>query len=306
MNNNKNELVSVILGTKNRFDLFPRALKSLINQTYRNIEIIILDASTDDKTKNYCQTIDDERIKYYYFEHDPGRMETLDLGIKYAKGQYVTFLDDDDEYLPTKIEKQINRFLNCSEDIGLIYTWSDYIDTKTNKIKFRWYPTNKGNVIDKQIEKQSIGSFISWMVRKDIFERIGGIKQETKFPSDWEVGCQIALICKIDFIEESLVKVYIKHTHLRMQEQIISSNESTNNLLDFYLYFLKKYENQFNIFPRSRFSHYLAISRIYARFGKYSEFVKYYKLAFFLKPMNFKLYKSFIKSNLLFLKVKFK
>lgn len=129
-----NEKVSVIIPTYKRYDLLERAIKSVLNQTYRNIEIIVVDDNakfpeirrkTEEIVKKYPQII------YIKNKKNLGGGLTRNVGINKSTSNYIAFLDDDDEFLPTKIEKQYNLFKKLKNDkVGMIYCYVDNYDEK--------------------------------------------------------------------------------------------------------------------------------------------------------------------------------
>ena len=119
-------LVSVIIPTHNRADLVPLAIQSVLQQTYTNLECIVVDDASTDNTEETVRTIIDERIIYLRHENNKHASAARNTGIKYARGEFIAFLDDDDEWLPTKLEKQVPFLLNLHEKVGMIYCWMDY------------------------------------------------------------------------------------------------------------------------------------------------------------------------------------
>lgn len=111
MNYQSKSLVSCIVTTKNRASFFlNRAINSILNQTYQNIELIIINDASNDNTKSFLEKISNEkpRINHFSLDESRGPQFCRNQGIKLANGNYIAFLDDDDEWLPKKIEKQIN------------------------------------------------------------------------------------------------------------------------------------------------------------------------------------------------------
>ena len=111
--------VTVIIPTyKRTVDFLSRAVKSVINQTYPNVEIIVIDDSPSNyemrnSIKEYMDTVVNDDIKYFQNEKNMGGSLARNRGIELATGEYISFLDDDDEYMPEKIEKQV-KFMICS------------------------------------------------------------------------------------------------------------------------------------------------------------------------------------------------
>jgi glycosyltransferase involved in cell wall biosynthesis len=100
-------LVTAVICTYKRAQLVPRAIKSVQEQTYRNIEIIVVDDASPDDTQGVISRIEDPRVRYIRHETNEGLPAGRNTGIRAAKGEYVAFLDDDDEWYPKKIECQI-------------------------------------------------------------------------------------------------------------------------------------------------------------------------------------------------------
>lgn len=102
------KLISAVITTHNRKELLIRAVMSACNQTYQNLEIIVVDDASTDGTGEKLSEIKDSRIRYIYIrpEESKGGNYARNTGIRNAKGEYIAFLDDDDEWLPEKIEKQ--------------------------------------------------------------------------------------------------------------------------------------------------------------------------------------------------------
>ena len=101
--------VSVIIPTYNRQKLLRQALASVLQQTYKDLEVIIVDSSSCKRTHlNNAKTLHlDNRVRYAYKEENRGVAVARNDGIRMASGRYVAFLDDDDVWLPQKVEKQV-------------------------------------------------------------------------------------------------------------------------------------------------------------------------------------------------------
>ena len=115
------ELVSVIMPTyKNSGFILKRAVSSIFNQTYTNWELIIIDDNKEEKYSKIAKQIvlefDDSRIVYLKNDFNLGSAKTRNRGIEFAKGTYITFLDDDDEYLSRKIETQLSLMIEKDAD----------------------------------------------------------------------------------------------------------------------------------------------------------------------------------------------
>ena len=103
-------LVSVVLPTFNRERLLPRAINSVLNQTYKNLELIIVNDGSTDDTEKVVKGYSDKRIRYYKQELNKGGSAARNVGIKLARGELISFQDSDDEWLPEKLERQVRKF----------------------------------------------------------------------------------------------------------------------------------------------------------------------------------------------------
>lgn len=104
--NKFNPLITIIIPVYNGENFLSKAIDSAIGQTYKDIEVLVIDDGSKDKTKEIVQKFSDKRIKYIY-KNNGGVASALNLGINNAKGEYISWLSHDDYYLPDKLEKQV-------------------------------------------------------------------------------------------------------------------------------------------------------------------------------------------------------
>jgi len=130
----KKPLFSIIMASYNRAHLLPRAIKSVLNQTYQNFELIIVDDGSTDDTEQGIQTFEDDgRIIYRKFVENKGMLAARNKGLDLARGDYVALLDSDDELLPEALETAANKFADLSpQGVGVI--WFDDIDFVTKRV----------------------------------------------------------------------------------------------------------------------------------------------------------------------------
>lgn len=106
----KNPTVSVIIPTYNRVHLISRAIRSVLDQSYQDFEIIVVDDDSTDNIEEVVKSFKDKRIKFVKHEKNKGGGAARNTGIRVAQGELIAFLDSDDEWLPEKLEEQINLF----------------------------------------------------------------------------------------------------------------------------------------------------------------------------------------------------
>jgi len=130
---NEKPLVSVIITTYNRAALLPRAINSVLNQTYQNFELIIVDDGSTDNTEEVVRSFNDKRIIYHKHERNKGVLGAKNTGFDLAKGEYNCRLDDDDELLPEALETAVNKFAELASK-GVKILWFDSIDAEKGKL----------------------------------------------------------------------------------------------------------------------------------------------------------------------------
>ena len=158
-----NELVSIIIPSYNRGYILPRAVKSVLSQTYPHFELIIVDDGSTDDTEKIVQDFSDPRIKYIRHPQNKGLSAARNTGIRASRGGFVAFLDSDDEYLPEKIERSIDTFRAVSDRIGMVA--SNYFSVSfAGKVR---HPINDEDV------KRVFPHVSTWVVRRHVLEKIG-------------------------------------------------------------------------------------------------------------------------------------
>lgn len=110
-------MVSVIIPSYNRALTIKRSVFSVLNQTYKDIEVIVVDDCSSDNTREVIESIDDDRLRYYCLEENSGACVARNKGIELAKGEYIAFQDSDDEWLPNKLEVQIKKLKASKADV---------------------------------------------------------------------------------------------------------------------------------------------------------------------------------------------
>ncbi|OJF90672.1 glycosyltransferase family A protein [Alkalibacterium sp. 20] len=201
-------MISVVIPTHNRADLLERAVKSVKEQTIRDLEIIVIsDGSTDDTDLVVNKMMEqDDRIHFITYKTPQGANTARNKGIEAASHDYIAFLDDDDEWLPTKLEKQLNVF-QSNKDIGLVYTGSNliYVHEET---AYDNIPSESGDLAHKILFKNSIGTTSTVMVKKEILEKSGYFDTELAALQDYDLWIRVSQLTQIGVVEEPCINYY--------------------------------------------------------------------------------------------------
>ncbi len=221
---NNNPKVSVIIPTYNRANLLPRAIESVLKQTFKDFELIIVDDGSTDNTKeivnNYIKK--DNRIKYIYQENSGGPAKPKNTGIKIAKGKYIAFLDSDDEWFINKLKKQYHLYEdNKNNNVGLIGCEAISINNETKEKKYiksiKYIEARSPEVLKKTIPK----SFSSVMINKNVFKEIGLIDEKIKICDDFELYIRISRKYNFLFIQEPLFNYYVHENNVSASKNYI-------------------------------------------------------------------------------------
>lgn len=289
---NTSSLVSVIIPTHNRAELVLRAIKSVVQQTYTNLECIVVDDASNDSTEETVRSINDDRIIYLQHENKMHAAASRNTGIKHARGDLIAFLDDDDEWLPTKLEKQVPFILGLPEKVGMVYCWMDYYD-HTGKILREVHPTLSGNIFKETLDKQPIGNSSTLLVRSNVVDDIGGLDESLQRSNDGDFIRRVCQKYEVDFIPEALVNIYIEHGYKRITSE---EKQGIINAIRAETVKFEKFETELKKNPKQRSNIYTLIGLNYSKQRKWKLATKSYLNALCIFPLNKLLFKRILNS----------
>jgi len=198
--------ISIIIPTYNRAHLLPDAVNSVLNQTYQNFEIIIVDDCSTDNTKEVVGKFGDKRIKYIRHSKNKGVSAAFNTGIKNSTGEYLTIVTDDNMLFSQSLEKIVNKFKDVTDsDIGVILGGISYIDEKDNVLKSVLFK-ERGNIFDSILRDAK--PFFPFF-KKEIFKKVGLFDESLSGREDWDLFLRIAKYYQFDFIPELVVKARV-------------------------------------------------------------------------------------------------
>jgi glycosyltransferase involved in cell wall biosynthesis len=288
-------LVTVIIGTKDRAKIIHRAIDSVLGQTYKNIECIIIDGDSQDNTEEIIGLYNDSRIKYIHLSPNPGRGEALKIAMIQAKGEYIVVLDDDDEFLPQKIEKQVAVLMNTNENVGLAYSWTRFWDDGKNIQEEILRNTIRGYVFPYLLDSHALCSFPALMFKKTALKKVGYYFNRTPIDSDWQFACRLCKQFEVEFVPEILQVVHRNHLYERLSLAKTVDKNSLINTLNFNIDFLDEFKDDYAIFRKKQFVHLIPIIGNSSRIKNHEIFFKYSVKAFFINPFSKELIGQFIK-----------
>jgi len=246
-------LVSVIINTRNRPQLILRAVESVLSQDYPNFELLLVDASTNEETKEVARSIEDKRMKYIRIDDEDYFAKTFFYAISLTEGKYVAFNDDDDEWIsPQKLSKQVDLIESLPEEYGVVYCWwgmwYDDINAAAN------FPnkTNRGNLFDQMLYDNAIHGTPSLLVKRHLFDDISAIMDRADvLPSDHFMMTLISRKYKFDFVPEVLVRCHERHGYGSMG-RTPTARFSMKSRVNLQLQFLSQFHEGYKINHRAR------------------------------------------------------
>ncbi|MFD2044561.1 glycosyltransferase family 2 protein [Ornithinibacillus salinisoli] len=215
----KNKLVSVIIPTYQRPLTLSRAINSVLIQTFSNIEVIVV----DDNNPNTDERIETEelmlrysgnpKVKYVKHEFNKNGSAARNTGFKNSKGEYIMLLDDDDEFLPNKVEVQVKCLEKRDSSWGACYT--KYKRLKNGKIDTVCAENQEGNLYFKELCRNLfIQAGSNLMMRREVFEELGGFDETFQRNQDIEFTVRLLKKYKLAYVDE-MGLIYHRHPEKR-------------------------------------------------------------------------------------------
>ncbi len=195
----KKPLISVVIPTYNRAYILPKAIESVFNQTFRDLELIIVDDGSTDETPYLV-------AKYpliYVRKPHRGVSHARNVGVLKAKGEFIAFLDSDDVFVPEKLEKQI-KFLEKKPSYKIVQTEEVWYKGEKRINPKKIHQKAEGWFFDRAI-KLCVVSISTVLIKKEVFEEIGLFDENFPVCEDYEFWLRVSLKMPVGLIKEYLV-----------------------------------------------------------------------------------------------------
>lgn len=201
--------ISIIVPAYNAEDFIARALASALEQTYHNLEVILVDDGSTDATASIVRSIPDPRLGYVY-QPNGGQGRARNRGVQISSGEYITFLDADDFYLPRKVEQQV-EFLRAHPEFKLVYCSALHYRKGRPEIVYRSRTRGRSGRLLPELLQTSYINPNTVMMARGVLDQIGGFNETRYFPEEWELWCRLTLAGHaFGYLDEDLVVVEIR------------------------------------------------------------------------------------------------
>ena len=233
----RSDLVSVVLPTYNRAHLVGRAIRSVLAQTFRHWELLVVDDGSQDDTEQVVRQFVSEAVRYFRLPQNRGGAAALNHGIRNAHGVFVGILEDDDEWLPHKLELQVEAFRTSRlPNLAVVYCWGL---VEQESVLFEPPvpdPPLQGWVLERLIKGERGFPHDGLLIRKEALEVVGGYDERLRRIWDRDIIWRLALVGAFELVPERLVVV---HNHGDR-----ASNATVPSGLDD-LIFMRKFRSEF-------------------------------------------------------------
>ncbi|MBN2188453.1 MAG: glycosyltransferase family 2 protein [Chitinispirillaceae bacterium] len=203
-------LVAVILPTYNRAALIERAVRSVLGQTFRDFELVVVDdGSTDNTAELPVFKNPDPRLRYVKLPENRGVSAARNAGVKTTSAPWLAFLDSDDEWLPEKLEKQV-RWTHAHPDMLIVQTREIWIRHGRRVNPPKTHEKSGGDLFAASLERCMITPS-SAMLKRTLFEEAGGFNESLPACEDYDLWLRITRRCPVGLVDEYLLTRYGGH-----------------------------------------------------------------------------------------------
>lgn len=241
---NEKKLVSVIMPTYNRGDVIGRAVKSVLGQSYTNIELIIIDDGSEDNTKDVINGFHAPGIEYIRLNHNGGACHARNVGISHAKGEYIAFLDSDNAWNKDYINSRIERIEEGEEGVGGYF--GGFVLVRDQNTKYMPNLAARKRMIEYTSNEQFVTEMLysnvidtnTIVLKKEAIEGLNGFNESLKRLQDWEFFFRVLLYSRyqIRFADDRLVTNYVQ------RDSISKDNPAYWQSVE---YFYRTYKDEF-------------------------------------------------------------
>ena len=243
IDHDRGDLVSVVIATHNRPGLLAGAVRSVLEQTYRNLELIVVDDASSAETAEMMGRFRDARIRYLRHAEVRGGSAARNTGIANARGCFIAFLDDDDEWLPQKLACQMERFRE-NPQAGAVYTGFIWMEHQQRRIVDVQIPKKRGYLFDDLMVGNVIGTPSTVVIRRKCFDGVGFFDEALLSSEDIDMWRRLSGSCYFDYVKTPLMR-YGLHGYARVSAdhgKVIGGFEAQ----------LAKFADEFEKRPRAR------------------------------------------------------
>jgi len=215
----KNPKVTVLMSVYNGEKYLREAVDSILGQTFKDFEFLIINDGSTDKTGEILKSYNDPRIKIINNEKNIGLTKSLNTGLRLARGEYIARQDADDISLPTRLEKEL-KFLEQNSNVALVGTDYLFINEKGKVFHVVRCLNGRRKLKEKLLEGNQFGHG-SVMMRKECIHRVGTYREEFRFAQDYDFYLRLVEVYDVANISEPLYKWRINISSVSVTKKVL-------------------------------------------------------------------------------------
>lgn len=270
--------VSIVLPTYNRAHVIGRAIKSVLDQTFQDFELIVVDDGSTDNTHSVVESAHDPRVRYVAHEKNRGLSAGRNTGARAARATYIANQDSDDVWDRDKLKREVAALDAAGAHVGVVYSRieKDFSDGKKEYI-----PSDERGTSGDIHERLLKGNFITMqaaLMKKECFEKVGGFDESLQALQDWDFWIRVSAYYEFVYVPEVGVRV------------AISSDSITRNKkkrLEARSRIIEKHREELRRYPRILAHHVFRAGHAYALSGDMSRARQYLREAWALSFFSF-------------------
>jgi len=271
--NSKQISISVVIPAYNRAGTILVCLKSVLAQTFSPFEVIVVDDCSTDETVRLVRSLDDPRVRCISLDKNSGAQAARNRGIMEAKGDWIAFQDSDDEWLSSKLEKQVKALEGVDYDPWtVVHTNSVWFDTPAGQRLSFEIPVVEGDNVYPLLLSGPAPMFQGMLVSHSALKRIGYLDEKVPSFQEWDTSIRLAQYCRFIYLREPL---FIYHLH---SGETISKNKLQD--INGYQFVIQKFRDEIiRICGEETWSRHLYFQlKKCLNYGLWSEADKYFRL----------------------------
>jgi len=188
--------------------MLERAVASVLGQTLQDFEVLVVDDCADESAESVVRALSHPAVRYIPHEAQGGASSARNTGIGRSRGRYIAFLDDDDEWVPEKLSRQVERFAESEVDPGVVYAGAMKVSERTGEILSVSPPRPLHNGYLDFLRSTRFGTSVP-LIRRECFDRVGVFDEDLPGTQDRDMWIRLAREYRFDFVPDILVRHYL-------------------------------------------------------------------------------------------------
>ncbi len=201
-------LVSVVVPVRNRPRVLQRAVETALEQSFQDLEVVVVDDASTDATLEVAQGFTDERVRVVALPERGGAAAARNRGIDEARGELVAFLDSDDTWHPTKLQRQVDHYRGLGASFGVVYT--GYWEVEDGDARLGQVPRARGDLSRALLHHDHLSPTSTVMVETEALRAVGGFDEDLPARQDYDLWLRLSEHVLFDHVQDPLVTLHIR------------------------------------------------------------------------------------------------